>query len=744
MDVLRSCGLALLLAFAPGACAQAIFHAGFEDSDDPSLEAAPVVTVLRDDRVVTLEMDYDGEHAWGQWWTMSGTGLDDAGFLVTWWPQDAASAALDRLSTKHDDGMTGCLPSDAATPKGTPVGAKWMVTGNRRVQLQPLDNNRRYYVRVERLDAFGRISSLPTVIAFDGGDGARVAALRSQLTWFDDFNLPMGAADETLWNNATATSTDRRFNLFFINDQYHAHTLNGTRVDNTGDKSQTAQRFRKPLRIEAGTRRRIVFDMDSPLAPRAVWYLDLNPVGTDATGHADFFDEEGALGLPAGILRLRSQFQTFSVSLIGMDGASHQIASVDMEAAGRQAVSNVRRHFEVFVGTGDIEVKIDGRTVIDDTFAPYALAPGDYEPLWVGFGYNTSKDANPYYLVHWDNFGFDGPSVEPRRVHNYVTRIEGTDYAKANRNNGQAPTFTVNIPDDLRPVTAGATAEAWLVFTYQMGDYSYVTLEPGDHVRVNDATDYALPPRINNSVPVRPELLQWGMPHTVRIKLGELVQGGLSPLKIGGNTFQFFAANTGLINLHVEVFYPPGSAPAYTPPSAIHHFPMHAELPRLGTPARLAKIGDTNVGGAHHLTNPGRETIPVSGTVPLDITVGNRTWADWAPDLMVFPIASTEVWSSGGTAGIEKVEVFLRPAGGAAPGQRIRLIETARDAPAPQGRYTIAFDTRAFADGDYDLFVRATAPSGLQSHPSYGDETYEWDAAQLSGAYYPISIRIEN
>ena len=51
---------------------------------------------------------------------------------------------------------------------------------------------------------------------------------------------------------------------------------------------------------------------------------------------------------------------------------------------------------------------------------------------------------------------------------------------------------------------------------------------------------------------------------------------------------------------------------------------------------------------------------------------------------------------------------------------------------------------RAYADGDYELFVQATTPSGLKSHPSYGDETYHFDAAQLSGAYYPMPIRIDN
>ena len=727
------------------ALAESIFRDGFEP-----LEPAPVVEVLRDDRVATLEIDYDGDNAWGQWWTMDGSGTDAAGFRVSWWPRDAAGAptpqslprSLGVLARSHD-GSTGCLNADAS-PAAPAGAARWLVTANRRVQLQPLVNGAPYVVRVERLDSLGHVISQPAIVQFDGGDGTRVDALRASLTHFDDFNRVAGAADETLWNNATVTSTDARFNLFFINDQYHAHTLNGTRVDNTGDKSQTSQRFRKPLRIEPGVRRHIVFDMDSPLSPRSVWYLDLNPVRTDLTGHADFFDTDGATGLPAGMLRLRAQFQTFSVSLIGMDGASHQVASVDMEAIGRQAVTNVRRSFEAWVGTDGIEVVIDGREVIDADFAPHALASGDYEPLWVGFGYNTTKDGVPYYLLHWDNFGFDGPVVEPRSVHNYVTRIAGTDYQKANRGEGMAPSFTVKVPDDLRPVAPGAVAEAWLVFTYQMGDYSSFALAPGDHVEVNGGATHPLPERVNNSVPENPDLLAWGLPYTVRLKLGDLVQGGPSPLVVGDNTFRFFAENTGLLNVHVEVAYPPGSAPAYTPPAAIHAFPTHAQLPRLGAPARFVRIGGTEVGEAHRLSAEPRERITVAGSVPVEFVVGNQQYANWAPELMVVPVQSTEVWSSGGTGGIARIEVFVRAASDDAPGERVLLLDTARDAPTPHGRYIRNVDLSGWPDGDYDLFVRATSPSGLASHPSYGDETGLWDAAELSGAYYPIAIHLDN
>ncbi len=729
--------------------AQVIFADGFEGAP---LGPAPVVRVARDDRVATLDMDYDAEDPWGQFWTMTGDPADDAGFLVTWWPEQTASTdAKDVRLVIGNDGESGCLnPDHLNAPKlarataALPPGARWLVTGNRRVQIQALVNGAPYRVRVQRLNALGEITSVAAEQSFAGGDATRVNALRASLTYFDDFNLPLGAADEKLWNNASATSTDARFNLFFINDQLHAHTLHGTRTDHTGDRSQTSQRFRKKVRIEPGVRRRIVFDMDAPLSPRSVWYLDLNPIPTELTAHASFFDEEGALGLPAGILRLRALGQDLSVSLVDAQGASHRLAGVNLEDRGRQAVSNVRRHFDVRVGTDGVEVFVDGRSVLSAGYAPYAFAAGDYELLWIGFGYNTTKDQNPYYLVHWDNFGFDGPVVDPRVVHNYVTRIEGTDYRKANRNNAETPEFTVAIPDALAPTQPGATAEAWLVYTYQMGDYSQLEIRPGDSVLVNGTLSRPLPAPANNSAPTNPALMMWGIPHTARIKLADLVQGGASPLVVGANRFRFDVHNAGILNVHVEVLYPPGSAPAYTPPSAIHHFPLHGELPRFGPPVRIERVGATTIGEPHRLDANPRTRIGVAGDVALNVEVGNRSWADWAPQLMHVPVQSTEVWSTGGTAGIARLEVFLRPTSGTGTGERVVLVETAHDAPAPQGRYALSFDSRGFPNGDYELFVQATTPSGLRSHPSYGDEMHHFDAAELSGAYYPIPIRIGN
>ncbi len=705
-----------------------------------TLKIAPVVRIKRDDRAAILEMDYNADSAWGQWWVMDGSGKDDAGFLVSWWPDGASPTAMGSMG-----GCMGCA-GVCGNPTDPMAVSKSLVTANRRVEIQPLVNSGVYHVCVERINSLGEITSLRTELTFDGGDGARVDALRASLTYFDDFNLPMGAADEKLWNNAASTSTDPRLNLFFVNDQFHAHSLNGTRRDGAGDKSQTAQRFRKPIAIEAGVRRRVFFDMDSPLSPRAVWYLDFNPVKTDLTGHANFFDEDGAKGLPAGMLRLRSQFQQFSVSLIGPDGASRLVAVADMEARGVQAVPNVRRAFEARVGPDGVEILIDGKSVINAPFPTGAFKPGAYELLWNAFGYNTPKDNNPYYLIHWDNFGFDGPDLDPRVVHNYVTRIAGTDYQKSSRANASYPTFTVKIPDDLRPVVDGATAEAWLVFTYQSNDYSSLNLLPGDSVQVNGGTRFTLPQRVNNSSPLDSSLETFDKPFTVRVKLGDLVKTGASPLVVGDNTFKFFADNAGLLNLHVEVYYPKNSEPLYTAPASIHPFPMHADLPKLGPPARFEMIGSTEINRfAYDLDNPTNLNVTVSGITPVTVLAGNESYAGWAPDLMVFPAQSEEIWSSGGVAGIATVELFLRRTGtGTGPGERVVQLSTFRDAPAPQGRYALQLDTRAFPNGDYELFVLATTPTGVKSHPKYNGAAQRFDVSELSGAYYPIHIKIQN
>ena len=70
--------------FTPPASAQspALSRGGLAQSQSLVLGRAPIVRILRDDRVATLEMDYNARKPSNQFWNMSGSPDDDAGFLV--------------------------------------------------------------------------------------------------------------------------------------------------------------------------------------------------------------------------------------------------------------------------------------------------------------------------------------------------------------------------------------------------------------------------------------------------------------------------------------------------------------------------------------------------------------------------------------------------------------------------------------------------------------------------------------
>lgn len=702
-------------------------------SSDP-----PIVEVKRDDHVATIEMDYDESAGYGGLlWNVGTDGTDPVGYYLEWWPDPSDTADMVMELGCPSDKSAGTLVV------GTAEAPHHMISINPMVQIQPLANDVTYHLKVTKVNSKGEFCSLPTELVFEGGDGSRVAALRSSLTFFDDFNLPMGPPDELKWNNAMTPQTDPRFNLFFINPQCHTHTLAGTLTGAAGDKSQVAQRARKPILIEEDLRRRIVFDMDGIFSPRSVWYLDLNPVKTDLTGHMSFFDNDGDTGLPADVFRIKAQRNEIFVHLINSEGELFNVASADLPDYGRRMSTNVRRAFDVRLGTDGVEIFVDGTSVLNATFPQGAFKPGVYDLLWSTIGYNTSKDDNPYFLSHWDNFGFDGPNIEPFRIHNYVTRINGTDLQKANRRGEQSPTFTVNVPDDIRPLEAGVTNEVWLVFTYMKNDFSQFNIVDGDYLLFNGNT-FPLPEGANNSSPLVPYLVNYaGSTISNRIKIGEVEMGGNSPLNIGDNTIQFFAENTGIVNLHIEVQIPEDATPPpYTPPSQIHPFNLHGGLPKLGPPAKIVNIA------GEQLTEDDEGNLEgpqLSGEVALQILAGNDHWAAWGPHLLMTPAASAEFWSAGSSKGISKVELFIKPRGNdTLSGFVIASLNTDADVPAPQVRYELSIDTRLVSDGEYELYTLATDINGIKSHPSYSGVGFKFDASEFSGAYFPVYVTISN
>lgn len=698
---------------------------------------APVVLIKRDDHVATIEMDFDPFNAY-QLWVVGDDGLDPVGYRVQWWPD--ASEIPDLIAE------CGCATdlTTGDTIIRTAANPHQLVTAHNIVQIQPIANNVLYHLRVTKLNSFGAECSPATEMTFMGGDPTRVNALRSSMTFFDDFNLEEGPADERKWNNAMTPQTDPRFNLFFINPQCHTHTLTGTSNTAAGDRAQVAQRVRKPILIDSVEERRIVFDMDGLFSPRSVWYLDLNPVKTDLTGHMSFFDENGAEGLPADVLRLRAQYNHLGVHLINSQGASYSQASVNLPDFGKRLCTNLRRSFDVRVNTAGIKVFVDSVLVIDTAFAPGDFKPGVYDLLWSTIGYNTSKDDNPYFLSHWDNFGFDGPDVEPYIVHNYVTRIDSTDYQKSQDYNEEYPTFMIHVPDDIRPLSPAVHNDVYLVFTYFSNDYSFFSIEPGDSVFVN-GVGFPLPEGPNNTDPLNPDLVGYsGSAISNRIHIGEAHYNDHSPLHVGHNEVQFFATNAGIINVHLEVFCPDGSTPPpYTQPADVHHhFPLHHHLPKPGIPALIIDIDDEEIDSDEdgNLFGPS-----VSGVVPVEVLVGNRHWANWAPNLLNMPAISAELWSGGSTGGVQALDFYMKPVTDtSAPGILFKSLNMAADAPAPQIRYAYDFDSRMWANGMYDIFVQARNPAGVRSHPAYAGFADIWDVSEQSGAYRAIRIEIVN
>ena len=276
-----------------------------------------------------------------------------------------------------------------------------------------------------------------------------------------------------------------------------------------------------------------------------------------------------------------------------------------------------------------------------------------------------------------------------------------------------------------------------------MGDYSNFTLAPGDHVTFNGGTDFLLPERTNNSVPINPDLLVWGIPYTVRVLARRDSAPRSVAARVGDNAFQFFAENTGILDVHVEVVYPPGRRRPTRRLRPFTNFRCTADCRGSGR-RRGSSRSAIRRWTDYHLTADPPERIAVERQRADQFRRRQHSYANWAPELMVFPVQSTEIWSAGGTGGIAASSVSSgRPAATNRPARACSRSHSARRAGAtrpihPQLRQHVVRERRL------RTFVQATEPSGLKSHPSYGDETYVWDASQLSGAYYPIQIHNQN
>ncbi|MEM7227572.1 MAG: hypothetical protein AAF432_02030 [Planctomycetota bacterium] len=709
-------------------------HAGNEPTATPftleqSGDFAPSVTLLRDDRVATLELDYEVGNPWTPF-DLGPDGLGPVGYRVTWWP-------LERRTKFTSAQPWGSL----ATPR------KSKVTALRRTQIQPLENDRPYVVQVEYVNRFGEIVGDHAIGTFPGGSSERVDQLRTEMTgFFDDFNRPEGLPDELKWNTTFSQTNDPEMQAFFVNKQFHTHTVAGTpREQLFGDRGQTTHRTRNRMTLEDGVTRRIVFDIDGVnFANRAIWYLDLVQDETEITSHVNVGGGTGVSGHPSPGLRFSLAGQKAEVYRFNDAGEQLLIESnPGLEWDGVQTFPNVRRSVEIQLTLDHVTMIMDGVTILDAPVPAGTLSIGEYTVLWTAFGYNTMKVAMPYFLIHWDNFGFDGPASSST-VHNYRTQVAGTDLVRCDA--FQPETVTIDMPDDLSPTTS-ADATARLVFVRQMNNWDFAQWTPQDSVTIGGVS-YPIPQPVSSSVPPLGlnQLINSNAAYSSYIDLGTVGAGGTAPLVQGLNDITFSASRCAFHNIHIEVRYPNGSEPTYTPPQLIHDVPVHSDFMKVGLPARIKRIGDVNVDNNPWFSNfPENFNAPVSGVIDVDVLVNghdshNTIW------MLRSDYVSSTLASAGENPGIRWIELSIRPDGGDENSATIiASIDTQAEVAAPQFSGTFLFDTSQFPNGVYELSILAEDARGILSLPDFGGVGEQLShSSQLNGFYYPLHITISN
>ncbi|MEO8911431.1 MAG: Ig-like domain-containing protein, partial [Candidatus Saccharimonas sp.] len=503
--------------------------------------------------------------------------------------------------------------------------------------------------------ANGKVSS--GTVATVTSSSARVDSLRAQMTgFFDDFNAPAGAMDELKWNTATTGCAGFGETGAFLNNQFHDHTQVRTPTeDRYCDRSSNVARVRPTFDISGKTESNpgvIVGDFDGAFmqSGRDTWYIDLVPLAArknniplDITSHADAFDT--ATADPA-MIRMTQNRSSVSLNYTGNDKRPHQfdtyqicpdfkqdldfngwcgklpapssdeypiVDQITSTSVDNFPTPNVRYHWRIEISPAKVKVFLNGYRILEGATPADFVNVTKYSVQSNLFSYNTGKDAadekEQTSLLHWDNFGFNGPAPTTV-VHNYIdgaqtgtTPIIGTGPKINNPISDTNRALKINIPDPI-----ASPSQARLMFTETIiGNGTYVW-SPGDSVSVN-SHKYAIPNP--NTVEQSPVILDSSAIATSYIPFAQGIVLNKADLKQGLNDIVFSSTNGfNAINVHIELEYDKGSEPSYTQPTAI-----------FGASTLLAAIQPTMLAHDNYLFIEQDMGLP-SGTIDSGTPVG--------------------------------------------------------------------------------------------------------------------------
>ncbi len=607
--------------------------------------------------------------------------------------------------------------------KGAAEFKNFRVLTVQETDLQPLDNTKTYEVEVYTVDMTGQLSF--PVIAEIKPDPSRVDRLRKEMTaFFDDFNLGAGTFDERKWNTGFSLNNGLPFNGSFINTQFHAHSM----VSSEGktyynDRSQMATRPRAILDLSDGQERRIVFDLDGIGGGRDVWYLDIHPIALnqgryDVNWKADLgatlLDAPCATmepAFPGGYFRVSAsgasdlEFSVFNAKgqkIAGGNGNGVLAGDTSLPcgSAGRKpkfnfnsnaergvrAIPNSQRHWELRISKTRQRVYVDGKLIAEEQLS----LPFDQAQLsWVVFSYNTEKNGSTEAsLVHWDNFGFDGPA--PTTVtHNYKLSANGSDRLTS----ASLKTVKLTIPDSVE----GAVSRRLFV-TYQGYINQVCRFAQSPSVSINGRS-LALPKPeavvrgfwASQGVPqaqidldaAKLATVGSNTPFAVQVDVPEgYLKGG--PGASGENTL-VFSGDCSLTNVHAELDFPKATAPSYTQPYQI----IGNGDPLVGMPTMWAWGPRVMYVGMNPTT---LQSLPA--TTQVKVRADNHVTLN----------------SSGGYLGVERFEVRI-------DGQLLQTRAVNRGVPAPYSIQDFDLDLTPYRDGlEHALQIVAYSQDGKISY----------------------------
>lgn len=608
---------------------------------DSTLPNVTNLKLIPDDRLVTVTWDEP-----------SNAGSKNiVGYYVTWGTQASGTFTSTKQTTYS---ITQLQPMTNGTPYNVKVQSVQGTTTN----VDTFDAWDRGNAPEAR--ANGKVST--GVTATVTPNSTRVDGLRTSMTgFFDDFNTASGGMDELKWNTATSACAEYGTSGAFINNQFHTHSqirsAPGPRDD---DKDKTKPRIVYCDRAQIISRPRAIFDISNATesnpgvivgdfdgvtnqAARDVFYIDLVPANArtggeplDITGHPSINENEAADPAMIRFTQHDINGEQLSISTTGLnkvpgdptetynrcpnfngiftitwcDGSTPAVNTPYPELPllpykGTYPVPNVRQHYRWEITPTKLRIFVNSVKILEANM-PSQLASIKQWTVQVNlFSYNTGKDSfdtrATTSLLHWDNFGFNGPAATTE-THSYM---EGgptgtTPYlgngTLSNRLPANSRTTKVPIPDPI-----GIPQKARVMFTLQRqgntGDlYSWSS---NDSITLN-GHKYGIPdPRTQQQ-----GTFTAGGDHfrpyatSVVVNASDLIQG-MNTLAMNTSDGEDF------YNVHIELVYAKGSAPAYTQPGTI-----------FGAASYLAAIQPTMVSHDNYLFVEQDMGLPSGTTEP--------------------------------------------------------------------------------------------------------------------------------